>query len=340
MAYSAGANAPAPVADAAAADAPVLKRMQLKGHKDSVLCLAADGANSRLASGSADGMCRLWDLRSFRSVRAAQLPGDGADSEVCGVSLSSARPHLLLAAGGRQVYGFDLRSEKVILKDVSSSAECSRDDINQVLIDSNGHLCAVAEDTGAVHLLDLNTWRVDRTLFGKSGHENICSSVAWKPGRSWCLASGGLDAAVCFWQRSGRGRKVQMKPDVGEDSATATGPQLCNPPFVHSLAYLPDESLAAGLGDGTVALLDQTHSEISRLRGHSAAVAQVISAPFGLVSAGNDLQVVLWSTDPSSRLPLLQWRHHEKMNWLASAESRLMVAGLGNEIVVYEGLDR
>jgi hypothetical protein len=27
-------------------------------------------------------------------------------------------------------------------------------------------------------------------------------------------------------------------------------------------------------------------------------------------------QVVLWSTDPSGRLPLLQWRHHEKMNWL------------------------
>lgn len=336
---SSAADAPAPAAAAAADAAPVLKRAQLKGHKDSVLCLATD-TNSRLASGSADGMCRLWDLRSFRSVRAAQLPPEGAE-EVSGVSLSSARPHLLLAAGGRNVYGFDLRSEKVILKEVSSSAECSRDDINQVLIDPDGHLCAVAEDTGAVHLLDLNTWRVDKTLFGKAGHENICSSVAWKPGRSWCLVSGGLDAAVVFWQRSGRGRKVQMKPDVGEESATATGPQLLNPPFVHSLAYLPDESLAAGLGDGTVALLDPVdRAEIARLRGHSAAVAQVVSAPFGLVSAGNDLQVVLWSTDPSGRLPLLQWRHHEKMNWLASVENRLVVAGLGNEIVVYEGLDR
>lgn len=29
-----------------------------------------------------------------------------------------------------------------------------------------------------------------------------------RPGRDWTLASGGLDAAVVFWQRSGRGSAV------------------------------------------------------------------------------------------------------------------------------------
>ena len=84
--------------------------------------------------------------------------------------------------------------------------------------------------------------------------ENICSSVCWKPGavsifqamcllgREWCLVSGGLDSAVVYWQRSGRGRKVLLKPDearprprkrsLKQASATATGPQLLNPPFV------------------------------------------------------------------------------------------------------------
>ena len=83
--------------------------------------------------------------------------------------------------------------------------------------------------------------------------------------------------------------------------------------------------------------------ELSRLRGHAAAVAQVTSSRMGLVSAGNDLQLILWAKTP------LVWRHHEKMNWcldaqacldsydnlprLATSESKVFVAGLSNEIL-------
>ncbi|CAE7724426.1 WDR53 [Symbiodinium sp. KB8] len=314
---------------AVAAEPPRLRRAHLKGHKDAVLCLCAD-ASGRLASGGAEGTCRLWDLRcegSRRSVRAAILPG-----EVSSVAISSAREHLLLAAVGPAVYGFDLRSEKVILQAADKVTPLAKDDINQVAVDASGHLAAVAEDSGAVHLLDLNTWRVDKILGGKNGHENICSAVAWKPGREWTLASGGLDAAVVIWQRSGRGRKVQMQPDAGEESATSTGgPQLLNPPFVHSIAYAPDgETLAAGLGDGTVVLVGSDQ----RLRGHLAAVAQVLYTPAGLVSAGNDRQVLLWSGSE----PRLRWQHPEKMNWMAWHQDSLFVADLGPSITVYEGL--
>lgn len=78
------------------------------------------------------------------------------------------------------------------------------------------------------------------------------------------------------------------------------------------------------MGDGTVALFEE---EVSRLRGHSAAVAQVTSSNMGLVSAGNDLQLILWAKTP------LPWRHHEKMNWLATCESKVFVAGLSSEIL-------
>ena len=41
-----------------------------------------------------------------------------------------------------------------------------------------------------------------------------------KAGRSWCLASGGLDATVVFWQRSGRGEiDLGSKKIVVEDDA-------------------------------------------------------------------------------------------------------------------------
>ncbi len=40
----------------------------LKGHRDSVSCLAWDRATI-VASGSDDGTARLWDLRTLRSTR-------------------------------------------------------------------------------------------------------------------------------------------------------------------------------------------------------------------------------------------------------------------------------
>ena len=36
-----------------------------------------------------------------------------------------------------------------------------------------------------------------------------------KAGRSWCLASGGLDATVVFWQRSGRGEDLGKQENSG-----------------------------------------------------------------------------------------------------------------------------
>ncbi|CAE8678952.1 unnamed protein product, partial [Polarella glacialis] len=156
----------------------------------------------------------------------------------------------------------------------------------------------------------------------------------------WGLASGGLDAAVVLWKRSGRGRMARLQADTGEDSATSSGgPQLFNPPFVHSLAFLPGgHTLAAGLGDGTVALLDgESGEQKGRLRGgHGAAVAQVAHSPAGLVSAGNDLMIILWGEKEEK----LRLAHHEKVNWMVWSEDTLFVAGLGNEIVAYAGLDR
>eukprot|EP00933_Yihiella_yeosuensis_P031309 TRINITY_DN24860_c0_g1_i2.p1 TRINITY_DN24860_c0_g1~~TRINITY_DN24860_c0_g1_i2.p1 ORF type:complete len:283 (+),score=55.19 TRINITY_DN24860_c0_g1_i2:243-1091(+) len=281
---------------------------------------------------------RLWDLRcptGRRCVRAAFV-----DDEVCSVAISTAKEHLLLASSGTDVIGFDLRSERVLLKEPDNlRKDFAKEEINQIVIDSAGHLAALAEDSGAVHLLDLNTWRLEKTLGGKKcGHDNICSSVAFQPGSGWGLASGGLDAAVILWKRSGRGKISRLLPDAGEESATSTGgPQLLNPPFVHSLSFSPDgQALAAGLGDGTIALLDgETGEQKSRLRGqHGAAVAQVLHTPVGLISAGNDCQIVHWA-DTRISIP-----HTEKVNCLAWCENTLFVAGLGNDIVAYGGFER
>jgi len=321
-----------------------LLRSTLRGHRASVLCLAADPARVRLASGSSDGTCRLWDLRvaagAVRSVRAAAVGG-----EVSAVALSARDEHLLLAASGCDLVGFDLRSERVLLQEPAQRVVgLAAEEINQVVVEPSGATAAVAEDGGAVHLVDLHTWQRERSFAGKHGHRSICSSVAFRPGRTWGLASGGLDATVCLWQRTGKGRQVQLNVDTGDESgAGAAGPQLCNPPWVHSVAYMEGgEALAAALGDGSLALLDaESGGVLHRLRGgHASTVCQVLSTPFGLMSAGNDCHLCSWTSASERGAPprlSLRAEHPEKVNWLAWSDGRLFVADLSNNIACYEG---
>ncbi|KAI5865526.1 ribosome biogenesis protein YTM1 [Durotheca rogersii] len=63
------------------AAAPVV--MTLRGHRNLVSCLAAapGGAGHALVSGSHDGTCRVWDLRSARSPTAAVSGAEGVTGE-------------------------------------------------------------------------------------------------------------------------------------------------------------------------------------------------------------------------------------------------------------------
>jgi len=95
-------------------------------------------------------------------------------------------------------------------------------------------------------------------------------------------------------------------------------PQVCNPPFVYSLAWSNDgKSLAAGLGDGTVGLFEinnrtlvQTQLLVGRSEdggddtmhfAHESSVASVVFPSFSastndriLCSAGSDGSIVFW----------------------------------------------
>ena len=72
--------------------------------QDSVLALAGD--KDRLASCSADGSCRLWDLRCMRSVRAAVLKQEAS---------SVLMTEIVIAMGGGAVTSYKQQSFTNIL---------------------------------------------------------------------------------------------------------------------------------------------------------------------------------------------------------------------------------
>lgn len=261
-----------------------------KGHSDSVNCLAYAG--DVLFSGSEDATARLWDLRTGKATRCLKAFGGDAVTSVC---LSEVNPHMLFAAAENRVYFFDSRSPSVVLttSDIVATVDVNEDEINQVSVNAKGTFLAAADDSGQVRIIDIKKRQAVGTLRGI--HDNMCTSVLFRPKTTWEVISGGMDCRICDWD-FGRRRPLFQLPSAAPEGVTSN--QMVNPPFVHSLAATADgKKLVGGLGSGEMAIWDlKGRKEITRVAAHGACVCQVVCPKSGntIVSAGNDSQVAVW----------------------------------------------
>ena len=90
-----------------------------------------------------------------------------------------------------------------------------------------------------------------------------------------------------------------------QDPQESSKPQVCNPPYVYSLAWSPTgRLLAAGLGDGNCNVFSIQNRSLVQVGllspGHDASVASVLFPAFAdhnervLLSAGNDGAILCW----------------------------------------------
>ena len=77
------------------------------------------------------------------------------------------------------------------MKQKHAFASTSQDEIGHLAINTKGNFLALADDTGAVTVIDVVANKAFRTI--RQAHSNICSSVAFRRHRPWELLSGGLD---------------------------------------------------------------------------------------------------------------------------------------------------
>lgn len=157
------------------------------GHTGPVLCIgAASGDEGVLASGAEAGEVTVW---TQEGTLVSQLRLKSREDVTCTV-FSPTSPGLLYVSHGETVSVLDPRCLKEPVKELKDVGE---DEINSLSVNETGAALALADDSGAIRVVDLQTDKVNRTM---RKHTNICSSVAFRPQRPQSFVSAGLDMQV------------------------------------------------------------------------------------------------------------------------------------------------
>src|SRR6266516_1716428 len=330
-----------------------------QAHTAAVQALAFSPDEQMLATGSWDGMIKLWNLENGALLWLGQHTGSihrlaftpdghtlasGGDDAVIRLwDVSTGKPLQTLSSQSSPIYALAWSPDGCLLAggrfDGSihlwemQGGQAAQPGASRILTGHSGPVwslafapdrCTLASGSfdRTVRLWDVERLEVRETL---AGHTAPVNTVAWSPDGRW-LSSGSRDQTIWLW-------------DVERASSRTTFHG--HTAVVHDLAFLPDgRSLLSGSEDGSLRVWDVE-------RGQGARVIQVYGvtlydvawnpAGTGLASAGSDTLVTMWESN--GRTPLRLLRGH---SWIAYGVAwspdgrRLSSSGLDNAIQVWD----
>ena len=216
----------------AAEDGKVLHT--LGTHADFVHAVA-HSTKALAASGSDDGVVRLWSVRTRKLVRTWTIEAKRAKHRfVWALRFNRAATRLYAALGDGTIRVFDVGTGKEVRRFVGHEKR-----VLAIDLDADETRLASSSSDKTVRVWDVATGKL-RTKLG--GHAKTVYAVAWHPGGRW-LASGSLDGTIRIWDP--KAGLVKQRLDAHKEG-------------VYGLAFTSDgKRLAAACGGGVARLYAQ-----------------------------------------------------------------------------------
>jgi WD40 repeat protein/tRNA A-37 threonylcarbamoyl transferase component Bud32 len=281
-------------------------RITLAGHADAVVVVAFGPERRHLASGSRDGVAKVWELATRLEVASFS----GHEGGVSGVALSLDGRRLAVVSGDRTVRVWDTATKRELFSLKNRTAGPGA-----VAFSPDGRLLAVAGAPNAtVHD------ETGKELLKFEGHAQGVTAVAFSAdgGR---VVSAGADGAICVWDAaSGKvAQQLRGAPNVNKLGFAGSGQHVtltdargglavwnlqtnqlvpAFPAFGEPTALSSDgKQLAYAADVGAVRVLDpKSGREIFALRKHSGPITSIAFSADGarIATASVDRTIKVW----------------------------------------------
>ncbi|GAK54714.1 WD-40 repeat protein [Candidatus Moduliflexus flocculans] len=293
---------------------------RLEGHADFVIGIAFSPDGTLLASSSADGTLKLWNVADGKIIRTLY----GHAGWV--VSVSFSPDGKLLASGGadKTIKLWNVPDGSAIRTLYGHSGSAA-----SLSFSPDGSLLASGSLDNTVKLWQVSNGAELRTL---QGHTGSLNAVSFSPDGT-LLASGGADKIIRLWQVAD-----------GKEIRTISG----HTKEIFSLSFSPDGALLASSGkDKTVRLWNVSDgSKIRTFQGHARTVRSVSFSPDGemLASSSEDKTVKIWKVADGAELKNFAGHTNTVYSVRFSPDGRLLASGSGDKTIRFwqaaEGNDR
>jgi WD40 repeat protein/serine/threonine protein kinase len=295
-----------------------LKRLGQSGqtrflvHDGEVTSVAFEPKGKRVASGSSDGIIKIWDPETAQVIYTLR----GHKGSVEGVAFSPDGQRLASASHDRTVKVWDAATGKECYTLLGHERE-----VSAVAFSPDGRRLVSASWDRTLKIWDTSTRQLLRTLPG-SAQRFFC--VTFSPdGRR--IAAGSEDVRI--WDST-----------TGELLRTCTADPTEPLIWVGGVAFHPDgRRLASANGNRTVYIWDTTTGKpVHIVRSHRSGVNSVQFSPDGgrLASAGNDQTARLWDTATGAPLQTFRGHKNRSISTVAFApDGQRLASGAGDKTV-------